>query len=337
MKKWIVMVGILALMAGIAGCNSSSDGGGASGEGESVYMTIGAPPASSALYGYWVAAAKSIESVYPEFNFTVTESQGAVDISKRVRDGLVPVGNSVSNTDYDNYYGEGSFEGEPFEDLRMIWYFESTPMQWIVTKDSGITELSDLNGERFNPGSTNSSAEAITQVVFEELGIEPDYFTAVQADAADAVVNRQIIGTSKAGPTPDSFVQQIQGSLDIEMLSIPEDKIDQITEKYQYLVPHTIPAGTYEGIDYDVNTVTVLMGAQATSELPQEVGYKMFKAIWEDGKDEWAAAYPVGAENDVPALTLESRIPLHAGAVQYLKEIGMDVPDELIPPEYEEE
>ncbi len=327
-------------MLGLVACgntsNNSSAGGKQTSSGKTEFLTIGAPPASSALYGYWVAATKAIEKVYPELKFTVTESQGAVDISKRVRNGMVPVGNSVSSTDYESYNGLGSFKDEPFKDLRLIWYFDSTPIQWIVTKDSGVKELIDLNGKKFNPGSTNSSAEAITKIVFEELGIEPDYFPAVQADAADAVVNRQIIGTSKAGPAPDSFVQQIQGSLDIDLLSIPEEDIKKITEKYKYLVPYTIPAGTYEGIDYDVHTVTVLMGAQTTSKLPKDIGYKMLKAISEDGKNDIDTAYPIGAKNDITELTLNSQVPLHAGAVQYLKEIGIEVPEELIPPEYEE-
>lgn len=340
MKKIFLLMAIIPLIIGLVACNNSSNQssseGGSSSSGKTEYLTVGAPPASSALYGYWVAASKAIESTYPELKFTVTETQGAVDITKRVRDGLVPLGNSVSNTDFDNYYGLGSFENDAFKDLRMIWYFDSTPIQWIVTKDSNIKELKDLNGKKFNPGSTNSSAEAITKSVFKELGIEPDYFAAVQADAADAVVNRQIIGTSKAGPAPDSFVQQIQGSLDVDLLSIPEEDLTRITEKYEYLVPYTIPAGTYKGINHDVHTVTVLMGAQTTSKLPQEIGYKMIKAVWENGKDEIDAAYPVGAKNNIPELTLQSKVPLHAGAVQYLKEIGIEVPAELIPPEYKE-
>jgi TRAP-type uncharacterized transport system substrate-binding protein len=69
-------------------------------------MTFAAPPASSALYPYWVAVGKAIQSVYPEYQISVSESQGAVDISKRVRTGDADVGNCVSSTDYENYYGK---------------------------------------------------------------------------------------------------------------------------------------------------------------------------------------------------------------------------------------
>ena len=69
----------------------------------------------------------------------------------------------------------------------------------------------------------------------------------------------------------------------------------------------------------------------------QEDGYRFFKAMWEDGKSIWQTAYPVGARNDVPEMTLlAASTPLHPGTVQYLKEKGYTVPPSLIPPEYTE-
>ena len=32
---------------------------------------------------------------------------------------------------------------------------------------------------------------------------------------------------------------------------------------------------------------------------------------------------------------LNYNVPLHAGTVRYLQEVGIEVPDELIPPEYQ--
>ena len=61
------------------------------------------------------------------------------------------------------------------------------------------------------------------------------------------------------------------------------------------------------------------------------------QAMWEDGKSIWQTAYPNGAKNNVPEMTLSTaKTPLQAGTVQYLKELGYEVPAELIPPEYVE-
>ena len=67
----------------------------------------------------------------------------------------------------------------------------------------------------------------------------------------------------------------------------------------------------------------------------QELVYKMWKCMWEDHADIWKTAYVNGANNNVPEMTLQAaKTPLHAGTVQYLTELGYEVPAELIPAEY---
>lgn len=338
--KAISMLLILTLSVSLlVGCGQSSNSGQGnnSTSNQKTLMTFGAPPASSALYPYWVAVGKTISTIYPEFQISVSETQGAIDITKRVRSGSLIVGNSMSNTDYENYNGTGAFNGDPFKDVRILWYFDFTPIQIIVAEDSNVKDISDLNGKKFNPGGTGAAAAIITKQICEVLGVKPNYFEAGQADAGDAVSNRQIIGTVKAGPAPDSFVMQIGATIPIDLVSFTDEQIKIITEKYAYLLPVTIPAGTYKGIDHDVKTVEVLMGAQTTSKLSQEDGYKMLKAMNEEsGRKIWGNVYPLGANNDLLKLTLMATIPLHAGTVQYLKEKGYNVPGELIPPEYQQ-
>jgi TRAP-type uncharacterized transport system substrate-binding protein len=98
-------------------------------------------------------------------------------------------------------------------------------------------------------------------------------------------------------------------------------------------VPFTIPAKTY-GDTQEVLTIGELDGGHTLSDLPGEVGYAFFKAMWEDGKPFWQAAYPSAANNNVIEMTLKSSVPLHAGTVRYLTEHGIKVPERLIPPEY---
>ena len=51
--------------------------------------------------------------VYPEYQVDISETQGAVDSTNRVVSGELEMGISTSATDYENYYGEGSWEGQP--------------------------------------------------------------------------------------------------------------------------------------------------------------------------------------------------------------------------------
>lgn len=295
--------------------------------------TFAAAPSVSPVYTYWVAIAKAVKTVYPQFNITVTETTGALDITKRVRAKQAALGNSMADLDYTSYLGQEQFQGQPNTKMRILWYYDFLIAQWAVAKASGIKTLEGLTGKDFNPGGAGGGIVPITKKIFEMFGVKPKYFEATQQSAIEAMQNRQIIGLSKAGPVPDSFFQQIMPNVELELVGLSKEQQAKAIEKYPYWVPYTIPAKTY-GNSQEVQTVAVLTGGQTTSDLPEEVGYAFFKAMWEGGKPQWQRAYPAAANNNVIELTLRSPIPLHAGTVRYLVEHGVQVPDRLIPPEY---
>ena len=289
------------------------------GDGSEKYMTLAACPASSAMYPFWVSVGEILDTAFSNMHMTVSESQGAVAIT----------------TDYQSYNGIGTFEGDPDTDLRMIWYYEVTWEMYAVDKSAGITNVTDLNGKKFNPGGTGTSAEAIARDMASLLGYEPNWFAASQADAADAYSNREIVGTIKLGPTVDSYVMQLNAAIPIDLVSLTEEQVEQIRTAYPYLVSGVIPAGTYDGVDHDTVVVGTPQGCQTrVGNFTQQEQYQIFKAVMEDYTDMWHNAYPVGANNDVIGLTLQSPVLLAPGTVQWLVEHGYDVPENLIPPEY---
>lgn len=339
MKKWLVTAASVLLAASLTGCGGSADpSGGAQADGgtkgEAVFWTVAAPPGSSALYPYWVSLGEAISSVYPQYKITVSESQGAVAITKAVRSGDSDFGNSVSATDYESYYGEGTFAGQPFADARILFYYEVTAEMFCVTRDSGITTLAGLDGQKYNPGGTGTSAEDICKKIMDLFGYAPEYFAASQADASDAYSNREIVGAIKLGPVKDSYIMQLDASVPVNLINMSDEEIGKIIEAYPYLIEVVIPGGTYESVPNDVKTVGTPQGCQTTAKLSQQDGYNICRAIFADGKEVWQAAYPTGADNDYVALTLASTVPLHAGTVQYLTEMGVEVPEHLIPAEY---
>jgi TRAP transporter TAXI family solute receptor len=295
--------------------------------------TFAAAPSTSPVYSYWVAIAKAVKTVYPQFNITVTETTGALDITKRVRARQAAVGNSMGDLDHYNYNGEEQFKGQANKKARIIWYFDHLIAHWAVSRASGIKTIEGLTDKEFNPGGAGGGIVGITKKTMALFNVKPRYYEGTQASAQEAMLNRQIVGVSKTGPVPDSFIQQINASLPVELVGLTKAQQDKALQTYPYWAPFTIPAKTY-GESQEVLTVGVLVGAQATSDLPEEAGYAFFKAMWEGGKSIWQAAYPSAANINALELTLRSPIPLHAGAVRYLKEKGIAVPDRLIPPEY---
>lgn len=305
---------------------------------ETRYLICSATPATSANYAYYLGITKAISTVLPHYQFTVSETSGAVDSTRRIRSRDVDLGNSSDSNLYDSVNGLNTFEGDPNNETRIMWNWAYSVCMIAVSKDSGVTSLSDLEGKRFCPGATGTAAQAMVTGLLDELGIHPDYFNASQGDAADAMLSRQIIGVSKNGPVNDSYILQIQASMDIDIISMTDEEIAVIQEKYPYVVPYTIPAGAIAGIDHDINTFcTVSCVATMEGNFSQEEGYEIITALLEDptALEIWQTSFPSGADVDVPGLTASSAVCyLHPGTVQYLLEHGYDVPEKNIPPEY---
>ena len=324
--RTLANLGVMLVMAGTALPSAAQDVKGGN-------YTFAAAPSTSPVYSYWVAVAKSVEKVYPQFKITVSETTGALDITKRVRSKQAVMGNSMANLDFANYNGTDQFKGNANTKARILWYYDHLIAQWVVSKESGITSIEQLTGKDFNPGGAGGGIVDITKKTMDLFGVKPRYYEGTQAAAMEAMQNRHILGLSKTGPVPDAFFQQIQVNLPLNILGLTKEQMDKALTTYPYWTAYTIPAKTY-GDTKEVQTVAVLTGAQTTSDLPEEVGYAFFKAMWEGGKPIWQAAYPSAANVDVLKLTLQSKVPLHAGAIKYLKEKGITVPDNLIPPEY---
>jgi TRAP transporter TAXI family solute receptor len=300
------------------------------------FFTFAASPSTSSMYPYWVAVGKAVQTIYPEYRITVTESLAAVDISNRIRTGGVILGNGVSRSDYENYHGLGDFKDDPYLKARTLWYYDMTNYVFMVSKESGIKTWKELDGKRVNTGGTGSSLVRTTLEIFEKLGVKPLIYDASKTDAADAYANRQIVGMPSGGSLPESFVMQMNATFPVNILSFSEDEFKLVTEGHPYYSRGVIPAKTYDGIDYDVLTFTYPQGCQTTSDLSQEDGYKFVKAVWEEGRNIWEPTLTLGPSLKAIDMVLLSPIPIHAGMVQYIKEKGRfnELKPEQIPPEY---
>lgn len=349
MKRLLSILTVSALLATmLTGCggNKQNDTGDAQGDAsssqsevsekaETRYLTLSAVASSSGLFPYCVALGEVLSHL-DELEITVAESGGNVANTQELRMGEVSIANSISNTDYESYTGTGTtFDGDPFTDVRILWYYESTPIQYFVAEDSGIESLSDLDGKTFNPGGTGTAASVVTHDAFDALGIHPNYFEAAQADAGDAYANRQIVGAVKTGSAPDSYIVQANTNRAVKLLNFSDEELATVTEAIPSVTTGTVAANSYDGVDYDIQTLCTYQGIQVDMSFSQELVYKMWKAMWEDYADTWKTAYVNGANNNVPEMTLQAaKTPLHAGTVQYLTELGYEVPAELIPAEY---
>jgi uncharacterized protein len=302
------------------------------------YLNLGATSQSSAQYSLYVAIADSVKKATDgKIDMTVVETGAALDNLARLQQNSIELGMADASTSYKAFHGMDDWKDKPRSELRNLFNYLIVPHAMVVTLDSGVEKLSDLDGKTFFPGFTGTTTERGTMELFEALNIKPNYLLGGLEDGVNAVKDRRAVGLAKSGNgnAPDPNILEINTTLPLKPIGFSEEdmKIINSNPDFEPYTFGTIPAGSYPNQEEDVVASLSVAHIIADTDLSEEVAYHIFKAVVENKEKQEAAFAPV-KDFDYIDITLEnSPIPLHSGVVKYLKEKGVEVPEHLIPPE----
>ncbi len=228
---------------------------------------------------------------------------------------------------YYAYTGTDLFEGAQTQDFAAIGTLYPELCQIVASKASGIESIADLKGKRVSVGDAGSGVEFNAKQILEAYGIDMNADIEKQnlgfGPSADALRDEKIDAFFCVAGIPTTAITDLAMGTDITVLSVEDAEFEKLTEKYDFYTKQIIPAGTYTGVEEDVQTVAVMATYIVDKDLPEETVYNITKAIF-DNKDAIAAAHKKGEELDsAKAVEGIAAVPFHAGAVKYFTEIGV--------------
>lgn len=231
----------------------------------------------------------------------------------------------------------GNFEGRPYKDLRSISMLWSNVEHFVLMdKEIDTGTISDIDGKSFSVGPQASGTEQSTIVIMEGLGltkkdITPEYLG--YDDTISAMRDGRLDGGSLPAGVPVSSIMDMAASgVKASVLDVTDEQLDSINSIFNTWFRFVIPAGTYTGIDKEINTIAQPNFLATTAEMDADLVYKLTKAIYEN-LDKVHQIH-----NSATEIQLESALnglptPLHIGAYKYFVEAGLDIPEHLVPPE----
>jgi len=309
-----------------------------------VELYMGTTQMVSSYYAPSVALAKIINNNVPQVHVTVVESGATYDNLERTRTGefhfSMP---SAYSGVIESYHGLARFKGRPDKSLRMLFVEACSPIYIVVRADSGITDISGLDGKKFYPGPTGHITTTMVQRALEDSGIRPQYFVGGFSDAVTAAKDRRIVGFAKfaVGTQLDASMIDLKTSGPIRVLSFTEKQADFIVREVPGQEKVLVPKGVIRELPETgpVLTVSMCVTCWATDRFPEDIAYAIVKAAcehWNDIADTLAAAKEIEPIKDtLRSFSGTSKVvPLHVGAIRYFRERGAEIPANLVPPEY---
>ncbi|PJF09368.1 TAXI family TRAP transporter solute-binding subunit [Pseudorhodobacter sp. MZDSW-24AT] len=218
--------------------------------------------------------------------------------------------------------------GMEASNLRALFPMYQTPLQAAVLSASGISSFEDLEGKRVNMGPASGTSATYWQRYFETTGMTINASFAGASDAAGQMADGLIDAFVFAAGLPTGAFSQLAVEQQVTFLSMSDANVSTFLEAVPSMQPFTIPAGTYNNQDYEVNTVSMWNFAIAHASVPDSLAYEITKLALEDNArivQIHASAVEALAEN----WDKNNFMPFHPGAVRYYEEIGISIPEEL--------
>ena len=218
-----------------------------------------------------------------------------------------------------NGTGLEAFEGSPIENLEGVATLYPETIHIITRPDAGIESLSDLDGERVNTGDLGSGTQVNALQILESVaGLTPDDFDEQNTDftqAADQIRDGDIEAAFVVGGWPVGAVEELATTTDIEILDLSDDARAAAREDASWFADDTIPAGTYDGIDEDVDTVSVQAMIATSAAFDADIVEEITAAIFDNTDRLTIKSEFINAESAQDGMSID----LHEGAARYFE------------------
>ena len=258
---------------------------------------------------------------------TAVASNGSVGNVNAINGGAMEAGFSQSDVAYWAQSGTGLWEGQPaVEKLTLIANLYPESIHLVTRADAGINSVADLKGKRVSLDEPGSGTLVDAKIILEAYGlseadVKPEYLKPDQA--ADRMRDGAMDAFFFVGGYPAGAIAELASQHDVKLVPIAGPEVDKLMETYSFFGTDNFPAGTYDGQDADVPTISVGAQLVTSADQPEELIYNITKALYNENTQKlFAAGHVKGKQITLDNATQGAGIPFHPGAERFYKEAG---------------
>jgi TRAP transporter TAXI family solute receptor len=221
------------------------------------------------------------------------------------------------------YNGKNQFEGKAVPNLRALGALYPETVQLIA--QPGIKSFEDLKGRSVSSGSPGSGQWQLMGDLLAAHGmsredIKEDFSSFSQS--AEKIKDGNLYASLITAGSPTASIVELSNGHDVSMIPLTGAPVKKLQEIQPYYASTILPAGTYKGIDQDIETLAVRAIWATHADLSDDIAYAVTKALYEN-IDTLAKVHVKGKEISLKTALQSVSIPLHPGAERYYREKGI--------------
>jgi len=328
-KRALFLIAAGLLVAVLAACSEESSG--KEEKADPSNLLLGTSSQGGTYYvwgGGWAdIMGKNIDDV----DVSVEVTGGPTSNIQLIQNGDMDLGFVTSWLGGEGYNGEGWTE-EEHDKIRSMFIMYPSVMHMYALKGNGIEAISDFQGNHVSTGAPGSTSAEAGQGLMDVLDIKPEKVSGLPTNTStdglrDGTIDAGFAVTGVPGP----FMLDLETTHEVQHIGLTDEEMDKVLSEYPYWDSLDIPKETYKHQDEDISVVAFWNVGIASSDLSEDLVYDMVKTTFEEHED-LLAVDPTAKDTIAENITY-STIPLHPGALKYYEEEGIEIPDELVPPE----
>lgn len=287
-------------------------------------ITIGTASPGGPYYAYGEGLARILtRTLRIEVTAQVTQgpAQNIVLMEKKeAMLGFVTVGVALQG-----WNGADWTKGTHYRSMRVIFPMYDTAFQFATLKRLAIKSLDDFAGLRIGVGPRAGTGGTYVPEIFKILDIAADIRFGAVEQMASQMADGKLDGVVIATGFPIPALAELDAKQQVDFVQPSSEQSTMVRNKMPEISPSLIPAGTYRSRAQDYHTIGLYNFAVAHKELPDDLIYKMVKAVF-DNRDELMKAQSSAKETIPENIDRNTMLPPHPGAVRYYRELGIAVP-----------
>ena len=314
MKKIIAIVALLCMVFALCAC------GGSSKEEALTFVTGGE---TGTYYGFGSVIAQYV-SANTDLSVTAVTSNGSQANIEDMDAGSYQLGFCQSDVMSYAYAGTNLFaESGAVDSFSVVAPLYMEQVQ-IVTMNPDIKTVEDLRGKSVSIGALGSGVyynaiDVLGVYGMTEADINPVYQSF--SDSAESLKDGKIDAAFIVAGAPTTAITDLSTGGQVSLVSIDDERIDQLIAKSPYYSKYTVTADTY-GMPEDAQTVAIAAVILARDDVSEDAVYTFVSTIF-DNVDQ--LQHGKAAELDLAFASSITDVPYHPGAAKYFAEKGYEV------------
>jgi TRAP transporter TAXI family solute receptor len=294
-------------------------------------LTIGTASPGGVYYDYGRELAAILTGALG-IPVTAQSTQGSAQNPLLLEGGTLQLALTTTAASLRAWNGTGkSADGKQLRSMRALFPMYGTPFQFVTFKGSGIHTFADMADKRIGDGPAGGGSGTYGPLIFSALGIPATLRHGAWSMLGDQMQSRQLDAMMAAIGVPSPAIAELAASQPVVFIELTPSEITTLRKAMPELSATVIPAGTYPSQTEDYKTIGYFNFAVAHKDLPDDLVYAIVKAFFSNHERMMKASSPA-RESVAENAKLITVIPFHPGALRYYREIGVEIPAGLVPP-----